>query len=46
MFTLRQEHKWLFEEVDNMIPYERDIYIAQLNMWIKKKNEEIEKKKA
>lgn len=45
MFTLRHEHGWSIDEIDKRIPYERDILIAQLNIWIKKKNEKLESAK-
>ena len=39
-FSLIQHHKWSLTELDNMIPWERDIYINMLIQFI----EEQEKK--
>ena len=34
-----QHHKWSLTELDNMIPYERQIYVTLLVQWIKEENE-------
>tara|TARA_B100000780_G_C20698648_1_gene277782 strand:+ start:388 stop:519 length:132 start_codon:yes stop_codon:yes gene_type:complete len=38
-----QHHKYSLEELDNMIPFEREIYIGLLSQYIKEENERIEK---
>ena len=38
-----QHHKDSLEELDNMIPFEREIYIGLLSQHIKEENERIEK---
>jgi hypothetical protein len=38
-----QHHKWSLTELDNMIPFERSIYVEMLTTWIKEENERIEK---
>jgi hypothetical protein len=38
-----QHHKYNLRELEDMIPYEREIYVALLSEWIKKENERIEK---
>jgi len=38
-------HKFSLEELENMIPFEREIYLMLLTDQIKKENEEIEKVK-
>ncbi len=38
-----QHHKWSLTELDNMIPFERSIYVEMLSTWIKEENERIEK---
>jgi len=35
-----QEHKYSLTEIENMIPFERQIYIALLNNHIKEKEEQ------
>lgn len=45
LFILKQEHNWSMDEVNNLMPFERDIMLAQLNVWIRKRNEQIEKSK-
>ena len=37
-----QHHKWSLTELDNMIPFERAIYVEMLQAWIKEENETIE----
>jgi hypothetical protein len=36
-------HKWSFSDIENMLPWERDIYLYKLEEWIKeekRRNEE------
>jgi hypothetical protein len=34
-FALMNHHKWSITEIENMIPWEREIYITLLMDWIK-----------
>ena len=36
-----QDHKWSWGDIQNMIPFERDIYLILLKQWVDKKNEEL-----
>jgi hypothetical protein len=36
-----QHHKWSLTELEDMLPYERDIYVAMLQNWIKEENEKM-----
>ena len=36
-----QHHKYSLTELDNMIPFEREIYVNLLMKWIKEENERI-----
>ena len=36
-----QHHKWSLTELDNMLPYERQIYVTLLQQWIKEENEKV-----
>ena len=36
-----QHHKWSLSELEDMLPYERDIYVAMLKNWIEEENEKI-----
>ena len=36
-----QHHKWSLTELEDMLPYERDIYVAMLKNWIEVENERI-----
>ena len=38
-----QHHKYSLTELENMMPWEREIYIGLLQDFIKKENERIEK---
>ncbi len=38
-----QHHKWSLTELDNMMPFERSIYVEMLTTWIKEENERVEK---
>ena len=37
-----QHHKWSLTELDNMIPFERSLYVEMLSNWIKEENERVE----
>ena len=37
-----QHHKWSLTELDNMIPFERGVYVMLLEQWIKEENERVE----
>ena len=40
-FLLMQEHKYSLTEIENMLPWEREIYIGMLVDYIEKENERI-----
>ena len=37
-FALIHTHKWSFTEIENMLPWERDIYLIKMQEWIKEQN--------
>jgi len=41
-FSMIQHHKWSLTEIENMLPWERDIYVDKLINWIKEENQRIE----
>ena len=41
-----QHHKYSLTELENMMPWEREIYMGLLAQWIQQENERIEKEKA
>ena len=45
-FALMQHHKYSLTELENMMPWEREIYMGLLMQWIKEENERIEKEKS
>ena len=44
-FALIQHHNWSLTELDNMISFERQIYVEMLSDWIEKENEQIEQQR-
>ena len=40
-FSLMQHHKYSLTELENMLPWERDIYITMLIQYIEKENQKI-----
>ena len=40
-----QHHKYSLTELENMMPWEREIYVGLLMEWIKKENERLENEK-
>ena len=41
-----QHHKYSLTELENMMPWEREIYIGLLSEWVKEENERVEKEEA
>jgi hypothetical protein len=39
IFALAQHHKYSISDVENLMPYERDIYFQMLLDWIEKQKE-------
>ena len=37
-FALMQHHKYSLTEIENMMPWERDIYLSLLNQYIEEEN--------
>ena len=38
-FALIQHHKYSLTEIENMMPWERDIYVGLLNQYVEEENE-------
>ena len=36
-----QHHKWSLTELDNMLPFERQVYLMLLQQWIKEENDRV-----
>ena len=45
-FTMMQHHQWSLTEIEAMMPWERDVYVALLNNHIEEENERIQKENA
>lgn len=45
-FALMQHHQYSLTELDNMIPWEREIYVALLSNYIKEENMKIQQANA
>jgi len=39
MFSLAQHHKYSIEEIENLMPFERDIYVEMLLDYLKQEEE-------
>ena len=35
-------HHWSLSDIENMMPWERDIYLMKLGEWVKEENRRIE----
>jgi hypothetical protein len=46
MFTLVHQYKYTLTELENMVPWERDLYIGMLNNWVKEETEKAKKLKS
>jgi len=41
MFTLVHQYKYTLTELENMIPWERDMYIGMVNTWAKEEADKL-----
>ncbi len=41
-FAMIHTHKWSLTELENMLPWERDIYLIKMDEWIKEENRRTE----
>jgi hypothetical protein len=41
---MMQHHKYSLTELENMVPWEREIYVAMLQQWIQNENEKIKQR--
>jgi hypothetical protein len=46
VFALAQHHKYSITEIENLIPFERDIYVDMLLDFLAKEQERLNKQKA
>jgi len=44
MFAMMQHHKYSLSDLNNMIPWEREIYLTLLLQWIEEEEEKQKKK--
>lgn len=40
---MKQNHSWSIEEIENMIPWEREVYVSLLKQHIEEENEKMKK---
>ena len=45
-FALMQHHKYSLTEIENMMPWERDIYLGLLNQYIEEENLKAQQRQA
>ena len=45
-FALMQHHKYSLTEIENMMPWERDIYLGLLNQYIEEQNLKAQQRQA
>ena len=45
-FAMIQHHKWSLTELEDMMPYEREIYVTLLTNWVKEENERIKQQQS
>ncbi len=36
-----QHHKWSLSDIENLVPFERQVYVMLLQQWIKEENDRI-----
>ena len=40
---MKQHHNWSIEEIENMMPWEREVYVMLLKQHIEEENEKMKK---
>jgi len=45
VFSLAQHHKYSITEIENMIPYERDLYVDMLLEFLEQQKQEMESRR-
>jgi hypothetical protein len=45
IFAMAQHHKYSITEIEDLLPYERDLYVDMLLMHLEKEKEEMKKGK-
>jgi len=45
-FALIQHHKYSLAEIENMLPWERDVYVNMLIRYLEEENEKIKQKQS
>lgn len=46
MFSLMKDHQFSLSEMEELIPWERDVYVILLKEWIKEENQRQQKQQA
>ena len=41
-FSMIQHHKWSLTEIENMLPWEREIYVNKLQEYIQEENKRMD----
>jgi hypothetical protein len=44
-FALKQYHQWSLTEIEDMIPFEREVYVAMLIQYLEEEKKRIEAQK-
>jgi hypothetical protein len=45
-FQMMQHHKYSLTELENMIPWEREVYTTLLKQWVEEENKRIKEEQA
>ena len=40
-FSMIQHHQWSLAELEDMVPFERDIYLSLVSQWVQEENAKI-----
>ena len=43
---MKQHHNWSISEIENMIPWEREVYVSLLKQYIEEENEKMKRQQA
>ena len=41
-----QHHKWSLSDIENLVPFERQVYVMLLQQWIEQENKRVKQQNA
>lgn len=46
IFSFVQDHGWSYSDIENMVPYDRDVMVLLLDQWAEERKKELQQRQA